>query len=324
MKTIAFFNGKTGVGTTTLVYHLAHMFPRLGYPTLAVDLDPQASLTSAFFDEAALTELWRESELLMAGEFSIEGTGALEGRAPREVAECLWVVTADLVPPRLEEKLSDSWSRALNSDQTALRKISMFHRIIKQAASAVDAGVALLDVGPTLGAITRSTLLAADFLVIPLAPDLLSLQGLRNLGPTVRGWQRQWRQIQNRAEANTDLPPGDMTPAGYIVLQPVVRLDRPPNAYGRWMKLIPTAYCQAVAHEDSSAGKGISHDEHCLGCLPNFRSLAPMAQEARKPMFDLSPADGAIGSHSQLVQTCEIEFRRLAERIAERCGLEKR
>jgi hypothetical protein len=48
----------------------------------------------------------------------------------------------------------------------------------------------------------------------------------------------------------------------------------------------------------------------------------PMAQEARKPMLDLRAADGAIGSHAQLVQTCEGDFRMLAIEIAIRCGLE--
>ena len=57
MKTIAFFNNKGGVGKTTLAYHLAHMLPRLGYPTVAVDLDPQANLTSAFLDESELEAL---------------------------------------------------------------------------------------------------------------------------------------------------------------------------------------------------------------------------------------------------------------------------
>jgi chromosome partitioning protein len=48
-----------------------------------------------------------------------------------------------------------------------------------------------------------------------------------------------------------------------------------------------------------------------------------MVQEARKPMFDLRPTDGAIGSHAQLVQTCYAEFKHLAEVIAEICEFEK-
>jgi len=49
-----------------------------------------------------------------------------------------------------------------------------------------------------------------------------------------------------------------------------------------------------------------------------------MAQDARKPMFDLKAADGAIGSHAQLANTCALEFKRLAARVAEVCGLTRR
>lgn len=40
-----------------------------------------------------------------------------------------------------------------------------------------------------------------------------------------------------------------------------------------------------------------------------------MAQDARKPMFHLTPADGAIGGHAGAVQDCGKQFRQLAERI---------
>lgn len=58
---------------------------------------------------------------------------------------------------------------------------------------------------------------------------------------------------------------------------------------------------------------------HCLAMLKDYRSLMPMAQEARKPKFHLKPADGAIGAH---VQSCYRDFRALARTIAERSGLE--
>jgi len=42
----------------------------------------------------------------------------------------------------------------------------------------------------------------------------------------------------------------------------------------------------------------------------------PLAMEARKPMFHLRPADGAIGAHFEAVQDCRRDFRRLAKRLA--------
>ena len=61
MKTIAFFNNKGGVGKTSMVYHLAWMYARLGVNVLAADLDPQANLTSMFLDDEELEPLWPES-----------------------------------------------------------------------------------------------------------------------------------------------------------------------------------------------------------------------------------------------------------------------
>jgi len=60
MKTIAFFNNKGGVGKTSLVYHVAHMFTDLGLTVVAADLDPQANLSSMFLDEEKLESVWSD------------------------------------------------------------------------------------------------------------------------------------------------------------------------------------------------------------------------------------------------------------------------
>jgi hypothetical protein len=147
---------------------------------------------------------------------------------------------------------------------------------------------------------------------------LFSLQGLRNLGPTIRDWRKQWQRIKEGASVTFDLPSGQMSPAGYVVLQHAVRLDRPVRAYEKWLRRIPGEYRGAVLGEPEGDAEP---DEHCLATLRNYRSLMPMAQDARKPIFDLLAADGAIGSHAQLARTCGSEFRLLAQRILERCGL---
>ena len=40
LPVLAFFNNKGGVGKTSLIFHLTHMFADLGLRVLAVDLDP--------------------------------------------------------------------------------------------------------------------------------------------------------------------------------------------------------------------------------------------------------------------------------------------
>jgi len=43
-----------------------------------------------------------------------------------------------------------------------------------------------------------------------------------------------------------------------------------------------------------------------------------MAQEARKPIFRLTPADGAIGGHAQAVAEARNDFESLARKLRER------
>ena len=62
----------------------------------------------------------------------------------------------------------------------------------------------------------------------------------------------------------------------------------------------------------------VTDDPSCLGLLKHYRSLMPMAQEAKKPMFHLRAADGALGSHVKAVESARHDFETLAKRIAER------
>ncbi len=214
MKTIAFFNNKGGVGKTTLVYHVAHMLSRLGYPTLAVDLDPQANLTSAFFDESMLeAALGHEEEatILACVNPILQGLGDIQTPAPFPIGgiqpallfptgESLWLISGDLGLSRFEDKLSGSWPGGYSNDPAALRATSAFYRMIQAAGKEVGAVVALIDVGPNLGAINRAALFAADYLVIPLAADLFSFKGLEISarlsgnggisGSRFKGWSR--------------------------------------------------------------------------------------------------------------------------------------
>ena len=108
------------------------------------------------------------------------------------------------------------------------------------------------------------------------------------------------------------LPTGRMQPVGYIVLQHSVRLDRPVQAYNRWIARIPQVYRNAVLGEPENGDITVIDDPHCLALLKHYRSLMPLAQEARKPMFYLKPADGAIGAHLQAVQSAHRDFVALA------------
>ena len=327
MRTIAFFNNKGGVGKTSLVYHLAWMYADLGVPVVAADLDPQANLTSMFLDEERLGELWPDGEhpstVFGAIQPLLEGTGDIAVPHVEEISDGIGLLAGDLALSASEDELNSQWSGCSDGKPRAFRVLSAFWRILEQAATQRAAGLVLIDVGPNLGAINRAALINAEYVVIPLAPDLYSLQGLKNLGPTRRRWQREWADRRSRNPvAGLSVPAGTMTPAGYVVMQHAVRLDRPVKAYDRWMARIPEVYTTAVLDEAPGMPyRTVSDDPHCLAALKHYRSLMPLAQEARKPMFSLRAADGALGAHAQAVLECRRDFRRLALEIAARCGV---
>ena len=324
MKTIAFFNNKGGVGKTSLVYHLAWMFADHGVKTLAVDLDPQANLTAMFLDEERLEDLWPDDEhpdtVYGAIRPILRGIGDIAQPGVEMINKNLGLIPGDLGLSRFEDKLSDAWPRCHNRDESAFRTMTAFHRLV-QRGTEWGAELVLIDVGPNLGAINRSALIASDQICLPLAPDLFSLQGLKNLGPTLREWRAVWADLLTKAPPDLPMPKGSMQPIGYIVMQHGILDSRPVKAYKRWMDRIPNVYREAVLDEIIQSLPIVTQDPYCLSLLKHYRSLMPMAMEARKPIFFLKSADGAIGAHIEAVRSCYIDFQKLAAKIASSAGI---
>lgn len=319
MKTVAFFNNKGGVGKTSLVYHLAWMFAEHGVKTLAVDLDPQANLTAMFLNESRLERLWPDGDHpdTVYGAISpiLRGTGDIHAPHIEQISANLGLLPGDLGLSRFEDKLSAAWPNCQLGDESAFRTMTAFHRLI-QSSQDFSADVALIDVGPNLGAINRSALIASDQVCLPLAPDLFSIQGLKNLGPTLRDWRAVWSDLTRKAPQDLSMPKGIMKPVGYVVMQHGSLDNRPVKAYKRWMDRIPSTYKSSVLNEPDVAPPTIATDPHCLSLLKHYRSLMPMAMEARKPIFFLKSADGAIGAHIEAVRNCFDDFQDLAKKIA--------
>jgi cellulose biosynthesis protein BcsQ len=303
------------------------MYADLGCSVLAVDLDPQANLTSAFLDEDRLTQLWIDDQdghtIYNFLHPLIRGVGDISDPTVERVDDMLGVLVGDLDLSRFEDQLSEVWPKCMDGDERAFRVMSAFWRILVRAAKQEQAELILMDLGPNLGAINRAALISADYVVIPLAPDLFSLQGLRNLGPTLRDWRIRWRdRLERNPAEDLALPQGRIEPVGYILLQHSVRLDRPVKAYERWIARIPDVYRNQVLDEPTDDDLSVYNDPYRLALIKHYRSLMPMAQEALKPIFHLKPADGAIGSHYHAVQQVYQDFRQLAQKLAERIDLD--
>ena len=260
--TLTFFNNKGGVGKTSLVYHVAWMLSELDHVVLAVDLDPQANLTAAFLNEDDLVDLWegspRDATTIHRCVEPLSKVGDIQRPLLRRVSDRLHLLPGDLALSDFEDLLSKEWPDCLGSaPYRAFRSITSFWQVIRMGMEEVQADIVLVDVGPSLGAINRSALIATDFVVVPLGADLFSLQGLRNLGPALRRWRSEWTMRRDRwPSPEFELPVGDMRPIGYLLQQHGVHLSRPVRAYDRWFRRMPAEYARSVLNRPSG---GRSH-----------------------------------------------------------------
>ncbi|MDR2767730.1 MAG: AAA family ATPase [Treponema sp.] len=331
---LTFFNNKGGVGKTSLLYHLSWMFSHLEKRVLIADIDPQANLTAAFLTEDAIDEIWNNkpaANTIYQCVKPLVGVGDIVKPELQNITENLYLLPGDVALSSFEDQLSNEWPNSMNDVNLyrPLRILSAFWQIVQIAANAIQAEIILVDIGPNLGAINRSVLIAADYVIIPMGADLFSLQGLKNLGPALKSWKELWAKRLENWENSGDkkdhpellLPEGSMKPIGYLCQQYGVRLSRPVRAYDKWVQKIPGVYREAVLNEEPAGETRQEDDPNCISIIKHYRSLIPLAQEHRKPIFDLTPADGAIGSHANAVFSAREDFEKLSLKIMGKIGL---
>ena len=110
-----------------------------------------------------------------------------------------------------------------------------------------------------------------------------------------------------------------MMPVGYVVREHASRLVEAPGS--SVLTRLAADYGRSVLHEGDKLGYPLGSDPPCIGVTKPFHSLQRMAAEARRPIFALRPADGAVGSHALAVQEAYRDYRALALEILRRVGV---
>lgn len=330
---LTFFNNRSDVGKTSLVYHLAWMLSDIGYRVLACDLDPQANLTAAFLEEDRLEKLLYDvndtsSKTILQCVQPLAETGDIKDPTLTKITPELSLIPGDLTLAGFEDTLSAAWPKALGSTDLhrSFRVLTAFSTIMQSGAVQMNASIILTDVGSNLGAINRSALIATDYIIVPLSTDLLSLQALRNLGPILNQWRQDWqRRKDNWTQADFPLPEEGMQPVGYVMQQHGLILTRPIRPYDKWVNRMPEEYARNLLGDTEGPHPATPAEDpkHALATVKHYRSLVPMAQEARKPIFHLNNADGAIGSHAAAANDARRDFKVLAEKIMKRINIKR-
>jgi cellulose biosynthesis protein BcsQ len=302
------------------------MFALRGRRVIAVDLDPQTDLTDMILPSdhtESLRLAGSAPTVYSAIRPLIDGTGSLNASVPQSISDRLALIPGDLRLSEIEEQLSDQWTRCLIGDAHAFMITAAFDQILRSGGSDQNADIGLIDVAPSLSAINRCALIAADFVVIPISADLKSIRAMEHLGPRLRTWRLEWKNRQDNAPQNLPpgLPRGAMQPIGYVASRYSLLGGRLTKQHEYWLDQARQIYAEAVLDAPSFPSSEGGEDQNRLALLKDYQSLMPIAREARKPMFLLNPADGAVGGFQAAVQDCFRDFDRLARTIEERIGL---
>ena len=163
-RRICVVNQKGGVGKTTTAFTLAAALADLGRRVLAVDLDPQANLTTSFgFDPDALD--------LTSADLITEESVEAEDVILETALEGVHAIPADIKLCAVETRIQDALmrERILQGKLEAL--FDRYHYVI-------------YDCPPNLSRITINALMASDEVVVPVETQSYSIKAISDLTNT--------------------------------------------------------------------------------------------------------------------------------------------
>ncbi len=152
-RIISVITQKGGVGKTTTVNALAAMLNKAGRRVLAVDMDPQGNLS---FSLGAETE-----DVHTICDVIKKDMNALDC-----IQRC---ITADVIP-------SDVLLSSIELDYTGKNREFLLREALNDVKNLYD--YILIDSPPSLGVLTVNALAASKYVIMPMLPDIFSLQGI--------------------------------------------------------------------------------------------------------------------------------------------------
>lgn len=172
LQILAVVNFKGGSAKTTTSAHLAHFLALHGYRVLAIDLDPQASLSAMFGAQPEMDV--GDNETIYAP--LRYGT---ERRPMRDVIRKTYFDGIDLIPGNIEVMEYEHETPRVLAEKN-VRKDSFFFERLRLAIGEVedDYDVVVLDTPPSLGFLTLGAIYAATGLIVTVHPAMLDVMSM--------------------------------------------------------------------------------------------------------------------------------------------------
>ena len=357
MKVISIFNNKGGVGKTTLTFHLAHSLAEMGHKTLLVDVDPQCNLTIQCLDEETIHQIWatedpfiddfKAAKNKLTGEeyekvlheartihFLLkpteDGISDLDVLPPaRRLVKNLALIPGRLSMHLYEDKLSRRWSDLYQGDPLAIRTATRIRELACDYAKQSGYEFVIIDTSPSLGPLNKVVISTADGFLIPCAPDLFSVYGIRNIGKALGYWKKEFETIyQLLSESKrAAFPDTFVRLLGYTIYN-AKRYSGQSNRWNlatghlNYARQLPKVIRTFVPPEVRSAfdDKVMAEPIGGTAVMHSHNTLVSMAQKYHLPMWKLPSSGDAptISGNRQSYEGTKEAYQRFAEALLER------
>lgn len=194
LQVISVVNFKGGSGKTTTTAHLAQYLALTGHRVLAIDLDPQASLTAL---HGIQPELDKNPSLFEALRYDEQR------RSIKEIIQPTNFPGLDIVPANLELQEYE-YETPLAASNKGSPEGRMFFTRITQALKEVDDqyDVVVIDCPPQLGYLTLTALAASTSVLITVHPQMLDIMSMSQFLLMLGGILRSIKSAGARVRLN--------------------------------------------------------------------------------------------------------------------------
>lgn len=167
LQIISVMNFKGGSAKTTTTAHLAQYLALRGYRVLAIDLDPQASLSAMFGHQPEL-DVGQNDTIYGAIRYDDERRSVLE------IVRSTYTPNLHVIPGNLELMEFEHETPKVLADR---RPDTMFFSRIGECLSEIEDAydIVIVDCPPQLGFLTLSSLCAATAVLITVHPQMLDV-----------------------------------------------------------------------------------------------------------------------------------------------------